>query len=507
MLSPSEIIRPTDLSERLATRGAAEAPTLPEPTPTIMAERFAPEAQRIAAEGPARTLFESQPIPGLMAERRSVSSPGKWFLVIAILVSLVPTVVILALLWQGVITIPQSSETKEIVDRVPSGAIEQAAMAPAPIMQVASKPQIPAPEIATPEAVKPEIALKAPGHIEAKSGDEIAFAVGIDSPEALPSRSIIAIRAMPEGATFSQGRPYGAAEWDLTPDEIGNLTLRLPKTARGSSDMRIELMSADGEILASADTRLDIAPDPKAALVLRSDEAGRIADLIAHGLKMVDVGYLAGARAYFERAAEAGSGDAALLLSATFDPEFIQKIGAQGIKPDPQQARNWYERAKELGVEDPETKLKALEQDATGHQHPIQSTEVQTPTPAAPAPATAAPAALVPAAPAPAAAAPAAEQTAPATVETKPDVAVAEAQPSAAVETSLPTGSDEWVALTNYANVRSAPSSTADTIRVAEKGAKLRVTGRQGNWVQVTDPTTSEVGWVYARFIETTPER
>ena len=39
--------------------------------------------------------------------------------------------------------------------------------------------------------------------------------------------------------------------------------------------------------------------------------------------------------------------------------------------------------------------------------------------------------------------------------------------------------------------------------RVAEKGAKLRVTGRKGNWVQVTDPATAEVGWIYSRFIET----
>ena len=52
----------------------------------------------------------------------------------------------------------------------------------------------------------------------------------------------------------------------------------------------------------------------------------------------------------------------------------------------------------------------------------------------------------------------------------------------------------------SYANVRSAPSSTAETIRMAEKGAKLRVTGRKGNWVQVTDPATSEAGWVYSRY-------
>ena len=54
---------------------------------------------------------------------------------------------------------------------------------------------------------------------------------------------------------------------------------------------------------------------------------------------MIDVGYFAGARAYFKRAAEAGSGEAALLLGATYDHEFIDKIGAHGIKADPKEAR------------------------------------------------------------------------------------------------------------------------------------------------------------------------
>jgi hypothetical protein len=302
---------------------------------------------------------------------------------------------------------------------------------------------------------------------------------------------VIAIRAMPTGASFSQGRPYGTTEWNLRPDEIGDLRLKLPKSATGSSDMRVELMAADGSILASATTRLDIADDPRAALILRAEESGRVADLIAHGQKMIEVGYFAGARAYFKRAAEAGSGDAALLLGATYDPEFIDKIGAHGIKPDPKEAAGWYDRAKQLGVEGAEAKLKALKEDATGRERPVQATEA-----AAPAQPVAQAEAEVPAevptavpTPAPAAAA-------------KPAI-VADARPP------LPAGKDEWVALLSYANVRAAPSSNADTLRVAEKGAKLRVTGRQGNWVQVTDPTTSEVGWVYSRYIETseTPAR
>jgi uncharacterized protein YgiM (DUF1202 family) len=40
-------------------------------------------------------------------------------------------------------------------------------------------------------------------------------------------------------------------------------------------------------------------------------------------------------------------------------------------------------------------------------------------------------------------------------------------------------------------------------LRIAQKGEKLRVIGRESNWVQVTDPASSDTGWVYSRFIET----
>ena len=60
-------------------------------------------------------------------------------------------------------------------------------------------------------------------------------------------------------------------------------------------------------------------------------------------------------------------------------PEFIDKIGAQGIKADPKEARAWYDRAKELGVEGADAKLKALKEDATNRPHPIEATEARLP--------------------------------------------------------------------------------------------------------------------------------
>lgn len=476
MLSQSDIIvRSGSLTERLA---AAAPQPQPEPTPTTMAERFAPEAQTNGggADGPGRPPADPPVMPGIVPPRARAGSSNRGLLFASMLVSLVPTAIILALMWQGAIRMPGSDRTPIVFDHEQFIDSQQASVAVAPALQI--EPQA--------EQPKADIALTAPGRIVAKTGDELAFDITIDSAEALPARSVIAIRAMPEGASFSQGRPYGASEWNLTPDEIGDLRLKLPNTATGSSDLRVELMAADGTILASASTRVDIAPDPKSALILRADESSRVEDLIAHGQKMIDVGYFAGARAYFRRAAEAGSGEAALMLAATYDQEYIDKIGAHGIKADPNEARIWYERAKQLGVEGAEAKLAALKSAWADHG----AVPVQTP-------------------PQPSAAA-----AKPSVQEEPADLA--EAEPSEGSDVAVsgigvvpapipPTGKDEWVALVGYANVRVAPSSNAESIKVAEKGTKFRATGRIGNWVQVTDPTTAEVGWVYSRYVEATP--
>jgi TPR repeat protein len=450
MLNPSEIvIRPAGPTERAAEHGATQSP-LPEATPSLMAERFAPGGQK-APEAAGRTRAEPPPAMQIAPEPRPMT-PGRWMLAASILISLVPTAIILALIWQGAIRLPPAHDAPVVLDLAPGEDMKQVA--------AIAVPALPAPRAAD-AAPKPEIALTTPARLEAKAGEEVNFDIAIDSAEGLPARSFIAIRALPEGASFSQGRAYAETEWNLRPDEIGDLKLKLPQLD-GISDLRVELMAADGTVLASSTTRLAVAPDPKSDLILRSEDSGRIADLIAHGQKMIDVGYLAGARAYFQRAAEAGSGDAALRLGATFDPEFISEIGALGVKADLDEARLWYRRAEQLGVEGAAAKLKALKE-SWSSRAPSQAAEAE-----------------------PAAAA-----------------AGADANGPGRDEAALASTREEWVSLSSYANVRAAPSTTAETLRVAEKGAKLRVTGREGNWVQVTDPATAEVGWVYSRFIET----
>jgi hypothetical protein len=40
---------------------------------------------------------------------------------------------------------------------------------------------------------------------------------------------------LPQGSTFSAGRPYGATEWNFKTDEIGDLYLSVPNTGESES--------------------------------------------------------------------------------------------------------------------------------------------------------------------------------------------------------------------------------------------------------------------------------
>jgi hypothetical protein len=470
---------PRSLAERLAsevrTEIREEAKPGGEATVSSMAERFAPEGQKGFAAGAIQPLIEPTVIMQQGREPPRFSVLNRWVIAALLLVSLIPAALLLMLLWQGGIAMPRPGEAFTAANDAPPARPEEVSVVASVAPVALADPVVPA-DTARPE---PDIALTAPVKLVAKPGEEIAFDVTLDTDEVLPSRSVVAIRSIPEGATFSQGRPYGESEWSLRPDEIGDLRLRLPRTATGGSDIHVDLVAADGTILASAVTRLDVAPDPKQALILRADESGRIDDLIAHGQKMIDVGYFAGARAYFKRAAEAGSGEAALLVGATYDQGFIDKIGAQGIKADPKEAATWFERAKQLGVDDAEARLIEL--------RGAVARPITPPPPALPS-------ALPPPAP-----------SQPANAAADASAATSANQVTFSDTPGLPAGKEEWVALSSYANVRKEPSSNAETLKVAEKGTKLIVASRRGNWVQVTDPSTSETGWVYSRYVEATP--
>jgi hypothetical protein len=90
--------------------------------------------------------------------------------------------------------------------------------------------------------------------------------------------------------------------------------------------------------------------------------ATEIAALVTRGDAFLSAGDIASARLFYERAADAGDSAAALRLGATFDPNFLGRVGVRGNPGDPARAASWYRRARDLGDAAAAERLKNLEQ-------------------------------------------------------------------------------------------------------------------------------------------------
>ena len=251
-------------------------------------------------------------------------------------------------------------------------------------------------------AMPPEIALSSPDRVKAKAGEEIDFSIAIDSTEKLPFRCVIAISGMPDGASFSEGRPYGATGWSLRPDEIGELRFRLPRARSGAFDMRIELLAADGAVLAESETRLNVAADPAEADTVSAVE------------------------------------------SSSFD-KIVQAEAPKPVEalPPPPQRKPIRSAKREASVKVTTVKVVTIKPPSPPHDGAFALGE------AAEAP-------------------------------------------------------SEWVEIVRPVDMHARPEQSSETVKVAEKGLKLRVTARDKNWVQVSDPATSAKGWIYSPFLKPT---
>jgi hypothetical protein len=101
-------------------------------------------------------------------------------------------------------------------------------------------------------------------------------------------------------------------------------------------------------------------PAPAQGSTALTRPAEEIALLLSRATDFFAQGDYAAARPLLQRAAEAGSASAALMLGAIFDPLVVHPIGGTGIKPDTALARQWYEKAVELGSESASQQLAKL---------------------------------------------------------------------------------------------------------------------------------------------------
>ena len=94
---------------------------------------------------------------------------------------------------------------------------------------------------------------------------------------------------------------------------------------------------------------------------LTTTESGpRAAMLYARGLEAEHRGDLSAARRFYLSAAQKGDAVAARSLGRLYDPNYLRHLVVGGLDPDTALARQWYERAVQLGDSEAEPLLRAL---------------------------------------------------------------------------------------------------------------------------------------------------
>ncbi len=141
-----------------------------------------------------------------------------------------------------------------------------------------------------------------------------------------------------------------------------------PDAGRDLADKPRETLTTGAAALAAVPAAPEAAtPLPPAAVAIAPPppEAARIANedlatYLARGRTSLANGDVAAARLALRRAADRGDAQAALALGGTFDPLVLKSLGAIGVAADPDQARDWYRKAAELGSRDAPQRLDQL---------------------------------------------------------------------------------------------------------------------------------------------------
>ncbi|HXX04453.1 MAG TPA: hypothetical protein VEJ37_08965 [Xanthobacteraceae bacterium] len=242
-----------------------------------------------------------------------------------------------------------------------------AAVAPAPAAAPVPAPA-PAPAAAPVPAAAPtlneaENASPPPARLVVENQRTFAnepLSLGVSVASATGSESLM-LAGLALGTRLSAGTAVSEASWQLSSRDLNGVYVYAPKDFVGTMNTAIELLSPNKRLMESRAVRLEWIAKSKPAET--SQQVGRgsggaaavkaidpeIARLMERGRDLLRSGDIASARLIFRHLADAGMADAALALAVTYDPKYIAEHSLIGVVGDETKARDWYQRASELG--------------------------------------------------------------------------------------------------------------------------------------------------------------
>ncbi|HEX5998883.1 MAG TPA: hypothetical protein VFZ16_05745 [Hyphomicrobiaceae bacterium] len=236
-----------------------------------------------------------------------------------------------------------------------------------------------------------------PPMISAQPASQVAVRIEIGQPDLLPRNSFVRLRGFPNSVSLTEGHAIAPGAWAIPLFGLRTLKAIVPAGVSGQTDILISLVGVDGNTIAETRTTFVIAapapqdrippqppprfinPNPPVALPpvspvrpppvaqpapprgapgLSTEDRERAQRMLAQGNKNLDQGNIGAARLFFQRAWEANLAEGALAMGTTYDPTELGRV--VGLTPDVNEARKWYERARDLGSQEATTRLRQL---------------------------------------------------------------------------------------------------------------------------------------------------
>jgi hypothetical protein len=285
------------------------------------------------------------PGPALLRARRSTGiSP--WLFVMATALNTMVAALLAVMITLGVV----EGQTRE--NQVASNGATRANAAYA-----AAEPARPAGTQAL--TVRPIGSPNQPLRLEARKPMRLPLQIQPDNAAFEPF--IMVLGGAPAGTALSGGASrIGSDTWFLPGGSANRLEITLPESSSTPFEVAIELRRTNGVVAAQTTAWFAVPPPGGSETIGLGTDQAATRELLAQGSRLIERGEIVAARSVYQRAAEMGSGEAALALGATYDPNRLWALGAMGMVGNKERARHWYTRANDLGHPEAGARLRVL---------------------------------------------------------------------------------------------------------------------------------------------------
>jgi hypothetical protein len=166
-------------------------------------------------------------------------------------------------------------------------------------------------------------------------------------PQQMPERQVSDTNPPPQAISPNPPAPQPSANVDVPAPAVSQPAPQPsePVSPASNTSRKAQVASLDASQPPASGAKQSQSL-PTKPITLDPDE---ISALITRGNNFLKVGDFSAARVLFERAADAGSAEAALALGSTYDPLTLKRLGAVAVKPDIERARKWYQIAADRG--------------------------------------------------------------------------------------------------------------------------------------------------------------